>query len=86
MGSGKKENYKHGDVDFFIFYVFPAAAFYVIPDEAIRGSLGTTLYAGLPKPHGAKYEKCLEAWSLITDFLGLSTKEEKTIDSTLAKF
>jgi hypothetical protein len=48
--------------------VFPVAAFYVIPDEAIRGSLGTTLYAGLPKPHSAKYEKYLEAWALITAF------------------
>jgi hypothetical protein len=83
MGSGKKENYKRGDVDFFIFYVFPPAAHYVIPDEAIRGSLGTTLYAGLPKPHGAKYEKYLDAWPLITDFLGLPAKEEKTINNTL---
>jgi hypothetical protein len=89
MGSGKKENYKKGDVDFFLFYVFPEAKYYVIPADAIRAKLGAKLYVGIPTPErraSAIYEKYLEAWGLIADFLGLLTKEEKTIDITLAEF
>jgi hypothetical protein len=89
MGSGKKENYKKGDVDFFLFYVFPEAKYYVIPADAIRGKLGAKLYVGFTPPEqkgSAIYEKYLEAWGLIADFLGLSTTEGETIDNTLAKF
>lgn len=90
MGSGKKENYKKGDVDFFLFYVFPEAKYYVIPADAIRAKLGAKLYVGLPMPErraSAIYEKYLEAWGLIADFLGLLTKEgETTTDITLAEF
>ena len=72
--SGGKR-YEIEDADFFLFYVFPAGKFYVVPSEAIQGKLGTRLYADVPKPRGrAKFEKYLEAWNLIGDFLGVPLK------------
>ena len=61
MGRGKKAPYERGDIDFFLFYVYPAARFYVVPENAIRGKSGAALYVGLPKPKTNKYEKYLDA-------------------------
>jgi hypothetical protein len=86
---GGTASYKQGDVDFFLFFVFPEAKYYVVPAGAVGDRNRVMLYVGLstPKQRGsAIYEKYLEAWGLIADFLGLSTKEEKTIDTTLATF
>jgi hypothetical protein len=87
-GSKDKAYYGREDADFFLFYVFPEGKFYVVPNDAVKGKSGTKLYVGLPKPKQARaiYEKYLEAWGLIADFLGLSTTEGETIDTTLAKF
>jgi restriction endonuclease len=86
-GSGKKQIYNLGDVNFFFFYVFPESKFYIVPAQALTGKLGVKLYINLPRPNGpAEYEKYIEAWWLIGDFLGLSTKEGETTDDTLAKF
>jgi hypothetical protein len=85
---GQKVGYELDTLDFFLLYVFPEAKFYVVPSNAIGSRTGTQLYVGCPKPkHGnAKFEKYLEAWWLIAEFLGLSTKEEITVDNTLAEF
>jgi len=77
-GSGKRANYSEDDADFFLFYVFPEAKFYVVPTDAIEGRTGALLYAGLPTPRGkGVYEGYLEAWDLIGEFLGLANPDEK---------
>lgn len=86
-GALKRITYEKKDADFFLFYIFPEAKFYVFPTDAVKGKHGMKLYVGLPKPKiRVDYEKYLEAWELIADFLGLSTEEGKTIDNTLDKF
>jgi hypothetical protein len=67
--------YERDDADFFLLYVFPVGKFYTVPSEAIQGRVGTRLYVDTPKPHGrARYEKYLEAWDLIGEFLGVPPK------------
>ena len=81
-----KVYYSKQDAEFFLFYVFPEGKFYVVPADAVES--GMRFYVGLTKANKSTgfYEKYLEAWDLIGNFLGLSTKEEKIVDSTLAKF
>jgi hypothetical protein len=77
-GLGKRTHYREEDADFFIFYVFPEAKFYVVPTDAIEGRTGALLYAGLPTPRGkGVYEGYLEAWELIAEFLGLVNPDDK---------
>jgi PD-(D/E)XK endonuclease len=87
--TGKKIAYNLDDVDFFLIYVFPEAKFYVVPTDAIETRTGTRLYVGCPKPTNAHarmlFEKYLEAWWLIADFLGMSTESQtqtKLADTT----
>jgi PD-(D/E)XK endonuclease len=84
-GSGKKQIYNRGDVNFFFFYVFPESTFYVVPAEVLTGKLGVKLYAGLarPKMGPAEYEKYTEAWWLIGDFLGVPTSDDNREIQTL---
>jgi hypothetical protein len=80
-GGGKR--YEIEDADFFLFYVWPAGKFYVVPGEAIQGKLGTLLYPDVERPRGrAKFEKYLEAWPLIGDFLGVPPKMATPTTST----
>jgi hypothetical protein len=87
---GQKVGYALDELDFFLLYVFPEAKFYVVPSDALGSRTGIQLYVGCDTPRHSTtqrtYEKYLEAWWLIADFLGLSTKEEITVDNTLAEF
>jgi hypothetical protein len=88
---GQKVGYNIDELDFFLLYVFPEAKFYVVPSGAIGTKTGIQLFVGCDTQRHSTatlrtYEKYLEAWWLIADFLGLSTTEGKTIDNTLAEF
>jgi hypothetical protein len=91
LTGGKKIPYREGDNDFFLFYIFPEAKFYVVPSDVIKDRVGAKFYVGLTTPtrrDGGICEKYLEAWSLIAEFLGIATPIEeppktKLIDTTL---
>lgn len=62
--------YSREDVDFIAAYVAPCQAWYVIPIEALEGSISIRLYPGLSpggktKRAGAFYETYREAWHLL---------------------
>jgi hypothetical protein len=83
------KSYKQADVDFFLFFVLPELAYYVVPADAVGDKNRAMLYVNLAQPErrgSAIYEDYLEKWNLIGDFLGVSTKEGETIDDTLTKF
>jgi len=72
--------YEKDDADFFLFYVYPEGKFYVFPSEVVNGLHGMKLYVGLPYPSQGKavYEKYIETWQLIANFLGYTAQEEQT--------
>jgi len=85
-GSGKKTGYDPEDLDFLFIYVFQAKKFYIIPTDAIKGKIGAALFVGLSQPkrkHSAIYEKYLDAWWLIGEFLGVQTPDDKRERQTL---
>jgi len=86
-GGGKKAGYDQEGVNFFFFYVFPEGKFYIIPADVLKGKLGAALFVGLPTPKRKKntaiYEKYLEAWWLIGDFLGVPTSDDKRETQTV---
>jgi hypothetical protein len=88
-GVGGTASYKQGDVDFFLFFVFPEAKYYVVPAHVVGDRNRVKLYFGLSKPKrsgSAICEKYLEAWDLIGDFLGLSKIEGESTDNTLTRY
>jgi hypothetical protein len=84
-GEGTKgTRYEKDDVDFFLFYIFQEAKFYVFPSDAVRDKHGMKLYVGLPKPKiRIDYEKYLEAWDLIGNFLGIPIEAKTNTQSVL---
>lgn len=81
----KKVTFETDTVDFFLFYVFPEGKFYVVPSDVARDKHAVKLYVGLPKPPQARgiYEKYLEAWWMIADFLGVPTEAQTTEAQTV---
>jgi PD-(D/E)XK endonuclease len=70
MKKGAGVAYSQEDVDFIAAYVAPCATWYLIPVEALNGSISIRLYPGLcaggkTKRSGAFYETYREAWHLL---------------------
>jgi hypothetical protein len=84
---GQKVGYELDILDFFLLYVFPEAKFYVVPSNAIGSRTGLHLYVGCDTPRHSTtqrpYEKYLEAWWLIGDFLSIPTSDDKRETQTL---
>jgi hypothetical protein len=84
---GQKVGYNLDDLDFFLLYVFPEAKFYVVPSSALGTKTGIQLFVGCDTPRHRTterpYEKYLEAWWLIGDFLGVPTSDDKRETQTL---
>lgn len=75
--------YSLEDIDFITAYIAPHQAWYVIPIEALKGSIAIRLYPQRRrKPTGGLYEVYREAWHLLKDENRAAPAEMSETDET----
>ena len=84
MKKGAGLAYSQEDVDFIAAYVAPCETWYLIPIEALKGSISIRLHPRLPsgrktKRAGGFYETYREAWHLLKERDATETSDIKQI-------